>query len=156
MTTDYSTEARDDARDTIRNFVSDVVEQLLADGRASDDLNNDYPDGNSWHHESHVDKEYSLLEAAELLDDLSDHIETDSGLWEGLEPRAAISAQAAYTYGQAVYSEWSELIEEINSDDNVEKCYDLYVEFGDAYPEGMAHFSKIMETIVLKILSDDE
>jgi DNA-binding ferritin-like protein len=112
----YLREATDDAAETVRNFADEILEKLLDKGEASDDLFNDYPNGDSWHHECHVDKDYSLQEAAELLDDLCDHEETDSGLWEGLEPRRAIACQAAYTYGNAVYSEWHDLIEKINSE----------------------------------------
>lgn len=112
----YREDAASDAAETVHNFEDEILEQLLDKGEASDDLNNDYPNGDAWHHECHVDKDYSLQEAADLLDDLSEHEETDSGLWEGLEPRRAIAAQAAYTYGNAVYSEWRDLIEKINDE----------------------------------------
>ena len=132
-TTNYLREAADDAADTVRNFADEILEQLLDDGEASDDLLNDYPNGDAWHHECHVDKEYSLIDAATLIDQLMEFEETDSGLWEGLEPRRAIAAQAAYTYGNAVYNEWRELIEKINSeaggiisdfDETAEECDD--------------------------------
>lgn len=121
----YRQDAASDAAETVHNFEDEILEQLLDKGEASDDLLNDYPNGDSWHHECHVDKDYSLQEAAELLDDLSEHEETDSGLWEGLEPRRAIAAQAAYTYGNAVYSEWRDLIEKINDEaGNIISDYD--------------------------------
>ena len=132
-TTNYLREAADDAADTVRNFADEILEQLLDDGEASDDLLNDYPNGDAWHHECHVDKDYSLIDSATLIDQLRDFEENDSGLWEGLEPRRAIAAQAAYTYGNAVYSEWRELIEKINSeasgiisdfDETAEECDD--------------------------------
>jgi hypothetical protein len=63
-----------------------------------------------------VDRDYDLSEAAELLDDLSKFEETDTGLWEGQEPRRAIATQAAFTYGNAVYSYWRELIDAINDE----------------------------------------
>jgi len=110
----YRANARLDAIDMVRNYEDQIVEQLVDRGEASDDYNNDYPGGDSYHHEQHVDKSYSLLEAATLLDQLSDHEETDSGLWEGQLPREAITAQAAYTYGNAVSSFWSELLKAIN------------------------------------------
>lgn len=112
--TNYRAEALDDARSTVSEFADEIVEKIMDGGDASDDLNNDYSNGDAYHHESHVDRDYNLREAAELLDDLSDFEETDSGLWEGLEPRKAIAAQAAYTYGNAVYSNWTDLIGEIN------------------------------------------
>lgn len=110
----YREDARADAVSTVENYEDEIVEMLADDGKASDDLLNDYGSGDSYHHESHVDKFYDLTEAAELLDELSDYEETDSGLWQGLEPRRAIAAQAAYTYGNAVYSFFSDLIGEIN------------------------------------------
>ena len=45
---------------------------------------------------------------------MRDDEETDSGLWQGLPPRDAIRAQAAYTYGNAVLREWRDLIDDIN------------------------------------------
>jgi hypothetical protein len=57
-TTNYLREAADDAADTVRNFADEILEQLIDDGKASDDLLNDYPNGDAWHHECHVDKWY--------------------------------------------------------------------------------------------------
>ena len=98
-TTTYLREAADDAADTVRNFADEILEQLLDDGKASDDLLNDYPGGDAWHHENHVDKWYSLIDAAELIDQLSEFEETDSGLWEGQQPKEAISTCAAFIVG---------------------------------------------------------
>ena len=114
--TNYLREASDDACETIRNFADEILEQLLDCGKASDDLLNDYPNGDRWHHECHVDKWYNLTEAAELIDQLSDYEETDRGLWEGQQPKEAIGTCAAFTYGNAVYNEWREHIEQINEE----------------------------------------
>lgn len=120
--TDYHAEAKSDTKEMARYFIDEIVEQLIDDQEASDDINNSrrYSGGDSYHHESHIDHAYSLTEAAAILDQLSFYTETDSGLWEGLEPREAISAQAAYTYGAAVYSMWMDLISEINDDDDLQ------------------------------------
>jgi hypothetical protein len=132
-TTNYLREVADDAADTVRNFADEILEQLLDKGEASDDLLNDYPNGDAWHHESHVDKWYSMIDAATLIDQLDEFEETDSGLWEGQSFREAIGTCAAYTYGNAVYNEWRELIEKINSeasgiisdfDETAEECDD--------------------------------
>lgn len=125
---DYSDEAEEDAKETVRNFKDEIVEKILEDGEASDDLLNDYTNGDAYHHENHVDKWYNLQEAAELLGQLSSHVETDHGLWEGKDPEEAIGAQAAFTYGNAVYSEWRDLIESINDDQEVEDLVDIYNE----------------------------
>ena len=97
----YRDAALSDAKDTVEYFADEIVDQLM-DGKASDDLLNDYSRGDEYHHESHVDQAYGLLEAAQLLDELYKHEETDSGLWDGQEPREAIATQAAFTYGNAV------------------------------------------------------
>lgn len=110
----YHQDAQDDAREMVLEFIDEVVEQLESTSEASRDLYNDYPNGDRYHHECHIDRYYSLLEAAELLDQLSGHIETDSGMWEGQEPQEAIAIQAAYTYSNAVYFAWTDLIEVIN------------------------------------------
>ena len=110
----YYTDARSDAAETVEHFLDEIVEQIIDKGEASDDLLNDYLGGDSYHHESHVDKYYNLSDAAELLHELREHEETDDGLWQGLAPRDAIGAQAAYTYGNAVYSMFRDLIKEIN------------------------------------------
>ena len=113
---DYRQKASDNAKETIQEFKDAILEKLEESGEASDDLLNDYGTGDAWHHESHIDKWYSLFDAAELIDQLSDHEETDSGLWEGQQPKDAIETCAAYTYGNAVYSDWNNLIEEINNE----------------------------------------
>ena len=128
-TTNYLREAADDAADTVRNFADEILEQLLDDGKASDDLLNDYPDGDSWHHESHVDKWYSMIDAAILIDQLDEFEETDSGLWQGQSFKDAISTCAAFTYGNAVYSAWRELIEKINEEaSDIIDDYDTQIE----------------------------
>jgi hypothetical protein len=109
-------EAQSDAWETMDNFVDEMVKQWRTSGEVSNDLHNDYSNGDSYHHESHVDKDYRLTEASELLDQLSEYEETDNGLWQGLEPRRAIAAQAAYTYGNAVYDMWRTLVDDINAE----------------------------------------
>lgn len=112
----YQTEAINDAIDFANNYIDEIVEQLQNEGKASDDYNNDYPSGDSYFHGNYVDRSYNLKEAAELLDDLDDFEETDSGLWEGQELREAIATQAAFTYGCAVGSFFRDLIEKINDE----------------------------------------
>lgn len=110
----YLEKAENDAWYMVENFFNEILEQAC-EGDVSDDYNNDYAGGDEYHHETHIDKAYDLLDAATLLDQLSDHEETDYGLWEGIrDPREVISCQAAYTYGNAVGYYWNKIIEEIN------------------------------------------
>ncbi len=124
MTTDYRAEAQSDASDTALNFIDEIVEALCENREASDDLLNDYPNGDSYHHENHTDRSYDLSDAAEVLDQLSEYEETDTGLWDGLAPRDAIGAQAAYTYGNAVCALWCNLIKEINKSCAIDELLD--------------------------------
>jgi hypothetical protein len=111
----YWQEALDDAWECGRNFEDEAITQWLESGEVSGDLNNDYPHGDAYHHETHVDKAYNLTEAAQLLDELSEYEESDNGLWDGQDPRDAISTQAAFTYGNAVYDLWRRhVVEELN------------------------------------------
>lgn len=111
---DYLEAAKTDARDAAENFLDEIVDNIVGnEGEISETDISDYSD--SYHHETHVDRSYSLKEAAELLDDLDDYEEDDSGLWQGLEPREAISAMAAFTYGNAVASMFRDLMGEVNT-----------------------------------------
>jgi hypothetical protein len=126
--TDYAAKALEAAADTVREYLKQVCEQLVDYGKASDDLLNDYPNGDAYHHESHVDEAYNLQEAAQLLDELGEYEETDSGLWDRQTPRDAISTQAAFTYGNAVYSMFCELIRQINDDEDIKEVLTAHKE----------------------------
>ncbi len=43
-------------------------------------------------------------------------MEDDYGLWEGQPPTQAIATQVAFTYGNAIYDAWRELIDTINNE----------------------------------------
>jgi len=111
---DFNHDAYNDAFAMMDNFIDEIVAQAR-EGTVSTDFNNDYRDGDEYHHLTHVDKSYNLTEAAAILDQLVLDEETDNGLWQGLAPRDAISTQAAFTYGNAVASRWQSEIGEINA-----------------------------------------
>lgn len=112
--TDYLEEAMSDAWETMEEYVDEMVEMWKNDEPVSNDLNNDYGSGDSYHHETHVDRAYRLKDAVDLLEQLSQYEEDDHGLWQGQQPRTAISTQAAYTYSNAVYAMWSGLVDDLN------------------------------------------
>lgn len=112
---DYDESARDDALNIVERVIDNITDALVANGGASTNLY-EYPRGDEYHHEVHMDRDYSLSEASDVLDDLSGHEETDSGLWQGLEPRRAIVTQAAYTYANAVMHYFQVCIAAINDD----------------------------------------
>jgi len=126
----YLADAKNDAKETVNNFLNEILKQLLNKEEVSDDLYSDYDGGDAWHHERHVDKWYSLYDAVAVLDQLDEFEETDSGLWEGQDIKEALSTCAAFTYGNAVYSEWTNLIERIN-----DEADDIISEFDDKVAE---------------------
>lgn len=109
--------ANQDAKDFLsENYFDEIVEQLLNEGEVSDDIYNDYPNGDGLFHEEIIDKEYSPKEAISILEEYDDYEETDSGLWEGVNDwRRILSTIAAFTYGNAVHAELRDLFEEINA-----------------------------------------
>lgn len=113
MAENWEDKAQQDARDALDNFADEIAEQAKA-GKVSDDMLNDYSGGDAYHHESHVDESYDLKEAAEVLDQLDEWEESDSGLWQGLDMKEALSACAAYTYGNCVYDKWRDYIKTLN------------------------------------------
>ena len=110
--------AEEDAKMLVTDyFMNEIIEQLMENGEASDDYNNDYRNGDGIFHEVIIDRDYSSNEAIELLSNLHEFEEDDYGLWEGLSWDRALATIAAFTYGNAVYDEWTKLIEEINGID---------------------------------------
>jgi len=105
----------DDAITLIKEFfMEEIIDQLLDTGSASDDMYNDYDNGDGIFHETVVDQYYTVEEAIDLLGELYDHEEEDEGIWEGQNWQELLSTKAAYTYGNAVMSEWNDIISDIN------------------------------------------
>lgn len=128
----YYASAREDAEEMAREFLPQLVAHWEESGEVVTDWANDLPGADEYHHENNVgNKEYGLAEAEKLLGDLDEWEETDDGLWEGLAPRQAISAQAAYTYGNAVggmfrnvLKEWERALGCFSWDDEPERKRD--------------------------------
>jgi len=117
----YNKDAEDDAKMLVADYFMDkIIEKIIDDGEASNDMYNDYDNGDGIFHETIVDKDYNSEDAIELLSQLYRYEEEDSGLWEGLEWDRILAAKAAYTYGNAVYDKWNDLISDINSEINVD------------------------------------
>lgn len=115
-TTDYKDKAQEKAADAVRDCIDDIVEQLIDRGEASDDLLNDYGSYGEAAEQDWTDEWYNPQEAVKCLDDLDDHEETDSGLWDGKGWKEMLSAIAAFTFRNGCMSFWQELIKQINDD----------------------------------------
>lgn len=149
----YQLVARTDAMDSVEYFVDEIVEHLVENGQERIWPLNDLEGFDEYHHSTHVDHEYNLSEAASILDQLDRYEETDSGLWQGLEPRRAISAQAAYTYGNAVLSMIDDILEAIKDDYTIAELLDDYIsventlEDGEDNPDYEPHILKVTKSL---------
>ena len=121
---DYYDEVRKEAVDFIEEVMDEVAESLkngenyLLDGDVEDRFS-----------ECVTDRSYTLSDAAFVIDH-SNSVETDSGLWEGMSPKEAIEAQAAFTFSNDVRSEVEDIYEDLKStyDDNYGEVYDDLME----------------------------
>jgi hypothetical protein len=153
---DYSKEAGEDAKEFIENFIEEIIDQLISDGSASTDLNNDYDNGDAFIHETYTDRDYNLQEAAKLLHDLTDYEETDSGLWEGQEPRQAVATQAAFTYSSAVTSVIIDIIKSINDDEEIGDILKEYEDVTEPDDPKVGQLRKKLEKRIDQILKEEE
>ena len=141
-TTNYRQEAEDDAANLVLEyFMDEIIDQIVDNGEASADINNDYANGDDIFHETIVDRSYHMTEAAELLSQLYRYVEEDSGLWEGETDVDRIAEiQAAYTYGNAVWDEFDTLIMNINSLDIDDIKLETAIECLGYEPEDMEDY----------------
>jgi hypothetical protein len=106
----------DDAMGDAREFIADNIYDIITIIKAGDEIGDhtDLPGGNETR-STYSDNSFSLQESADILDELGDYEETDSGLWEGCTPIDAVCMQAAYTYSNAVCSCIDHLLTEISN-----------------------------------------
>jgi len=147
--TDYQQEAEEDAANLILEyFMNEIVDQIIDQGEASADINNDYDNGDGIFHETIVDRSYHLTDAAELLSQLYRHVEEDTGLWEGETDIDRIAEiQAAYTYGNAVWDELETLIMNINSLDMDDIRFETAIKCLGLKPDDLDDYEKMEELI---------
>jgi hypothetical protein len=104
----WNEKADEDAKEFIHDYLLDeIIEQLMEDGEFDEDIIN------SAFHETIIDLSYDNKEAIDLISDLYEYEETDSGLWEGLDWDQVLSSKAARTYGNAVYEKATEILNTI-------------------------------------------
>lgn len=133
-------DAVDEAKEFLRdNFLDEIVEQLVRGDEVSDDIYNDYPNGDELFHEQITDYYYSPREAVNILEEYGEHEETDSGLWEGASGwEQILGTIAAYTFSNAVMYEIRNFISEINEIDVDELRQAALEPFREAHEEDEA------------------
>ena len=156
--TNYQQEAEEDAANLILEyFMNEIVDQIIDQGEASADINNDYGNGDSIFHEVIVDRSYSLTDAAELLSQLYNYTEGDDGLWEGETDIDRIAEiQAAFTYGNAVWAEFDDLITDINNevdDIKINAAYEVLMENTDN--KELSDYDEMSDDEVIELAETD-
>lgn len=156
--TDYAREAEEDAAMLITDyFMDEIIDQIIDQGEASADINNDYGNGDSIFHEVIVDRSYSLTDAAELLSQLYNYTEGDSGLWEEETDIDRIAEiQAAFTYGNAVWAELDDLITDINNevdDIKINAAYEVLMENTDN--KELSDYDEMSDDEVIELAETD-
>lgn len=111
----YHEKVRSDTGDFVNEYFDDFL-QSVKDGEKADF--HDYIDGDNKLHE-HIDQYLDLREAVDILEQCENE-ETDSGLWEGLPPKEAVTAMAFWSFKADVYKEIKSMFEEKLNDELVE------------------------------------
>lgn len=136
----YYSFIQDDAESFLNNYFDDFAERIK-DG----ETNAYYMIDDDGKLHEHADMYIDLREAVEILEQ-SNSVETDSGLWEGLEtPEEMLGAKAFWTYKSDLMSEvmeqfkekLEELLEKVEEEKSelVEKLNELDEDNDDEYDE---------------------
>lgn len=123
-------EARKEAKDFAIEYLSDIVNGIMENEGETEKVHaNDYDEYAS---ERFGSESYSLLEAAGLLEDLSDYESEDNYRWEGLQIREAINVAAQQTYLDAFFGLFNDLMNDINSAISSAEGHDFHWTLQDA------------------------
>lgn len=111
----------DISRDALLYYADDLTRELIRAGHLPQYVQQ-LPDRLADHIDDHIFEDtrwnriFNTQEAAEILSQLSDHLETDSGLWDRQEPEEALSSQAGWTMRNAA-NHWADhILQEISEE----------------------------------------
>lgn len=112
----YRDQARKEAQKIAGNYLfQEILAEILEKKNTTDKIFiSDYPSGEQV--DPGGDTNYSLIESANLLEDLSEFEETDSAYWEGEPILNAFKTVAALTYRNAVRHFFNEIIDRLNDE----------------------------------------
>lgn len=130
----FKAKAMDDALDCIDEHSEAIAESLLENNCEADDDPETYDQ--YVRHENWQQHDYGLIEAAHLLDQLEEHEESDTGLWEGADGvREILSSMAAFTYCNACTDLFRRFIKDLNNDSVLEELNAEYQENVEKWSE---------------------
>jgi hypothetical protein len=127
----YEEKAKDKAREFIGELTEEIIENLVAKGSTPEHYAN-YRGGDTFYCES-VTLDVVPTEAVAVMEELYQHEETDSGLWEGLGILEALNACAVATFKNAVVRATNGFLTEINENFDYWFCeqYSGYIDWDD-------------------------
>lgn len=119
----YQKDVRKDAIDFIVDH-EDEIKEAIKEG--SDFDANDISCLDEDFHCDIIDRAYSPADAGYILENCENE-EDDRGLWDGQDPKQAISTMAAFSYGNDVWFEAKEIYEKIKEkyDDTIDAATDI-------------------------------
>ena len=136
----YANEAKEDSKAFVENFKETIVDSIYDGETISVDPCNGYRGGDEFCSETYGNEYFNLMEASEVLHYLREYEETDSGLWQDLNPEDAVIAKASWTYRNAVIQSVSDLLREIRDEDwsevtstAISEVFDSVLECGTPY-----------------------
>lgn len=109
--------ASEEAKDMMKYFMDDIVEIMLEN--IALDLRHNRLDAKMDQHltENYNYKSFTLKESCDILEELSDYEETDSGAFmKKNDMKKSLQSCAVYTYQNGVKYQIGQLVEEINED----------------------------------------
>jgi hypothetical protein len=141
----------EDARNIVRELTNEIVEYAIDNGEVNDDINS-YPKAIRRIKENELDW-MQADEVIELLNELYEHEETDSSLYDVGDYRDMLSAKAHYTYQNALFSEVSDILNDIANEAN-----NIISDIEDAiYDARLDEGNRVVEiTDRIKEMIDDE
>lgn len=124
-----------------RSFVDEHLDEALNEIAEGNTNMSEFIDDSRLHEWIDNDFIYHDLMDSALILEQSDNVETDSGLWEGQEPRDAIKTQAFFTFRTDMYLEIKDIFKDeldekqAEFEKNIEKLEEEIEELKEAMEE---------------------
>lgn len=103
------------ARKAVEHFLDELVEDVVESQgvRTAMSVEVSYWD-DQYIYNHFVDRNWTLRDAVDLVEELAFHVETNSDLWDGQDPSEALKIQAAHTFANAAESEFKDKMGDVN------------------------------------------
>lgn len=110
-------EAEKLAKQAIAEFLDDLVEDVVErSGERPPESTRLRYWNDRYYSERLADRPWTVREAIDVVEEFPESVEDDNALWEGQDPSDALRIQAAYTFANAVESEFDGLMVRLNDE----------------------------------------